>query len=405
MNRRKFLGDSAKQFAVLNLAGFAAAGTVINRKSPHLSEQNSKFLYRTLGKTGIKLPVVSMGVMNANNPGLLKAAWDLGIRHFDTAWYYQNGNNERMVGTILRELNVRREDVTIATKVGLFGPPVSSGRERKELFLKRFAESLDRLKMEYTDILYYHAVEKPEQINDPYIMEAFTELKAKKQIKFSGFSIHTDWTESVTDAANRKFYDVILLSYNYSMFNDQRIFAALKLANESGIGLVAMKTQCQQDWYKQELPAELQKYYGESNMNSALLKWALQNEYITTAIPGFTTYEQLNEDIAVASDIRFSREEEDFLKNKNVKLAIQSVCRHCGDCVGSCPFNADIPSLMRTHMYSLSYGNALHAKLTLSEIPKGSGLDLCSNCNQCSAKCKYKVPVPRRITELKEIYC
>ena len=32
--------------------------------------------------------------MNANNPNLLKAAWDKGIRHFDTAWYYQNGNNE-----------------------------------------------------------------------------------------------------------------------------------------------------------------------------------------------------------------------------------------------------------------------------------------------------------------------
>lgn len=55
--------------------------------------------------------------MNANNPNLLKGAWDAGIRHFDTAWFYQNGNNERMVDSVLRELNVKREDVTIATAI------------------------------------------------------------------------------------------------------------------------------------------------------------------------------------------------------------------------------------------------------------------------------------------------
>ena len=53
---------------------------------------------RTLGRTGIRLPIVSMGVMNSNNPNLLKVGWQSGIRHFDTAWIYQAGNNEKMVG-------------------------------------------------------------------------------------------------------------------------------------------------------------------------------------------------------------------------------------------------------------------------------------------------------------------
>ncbi len=51
-----------------------------------------KFVYRTLGDTGIKLPVISMGVMNANNPNLVKAALDAGIVFIDTAHYYQNGS-------------------------------------------------------------------------------------------------------------------------------------------------------------------------------------------------------------------------------------------------------------------------------------------------------------------------
>ena len=222
-----------------------------------------------------------------------------------------------MVGSVLKELKVNRSEVTIATKILIES---QTGKEAKALFLKRFDESLDRLQMDYVDILYYHSAQASGQINDPYILEAFTELKRKKKIRFSGFSVHVDWPSMLLDAADRKYYDVILLSYNYSMFSDQRISDAIKAAYDAGIGLIAMKTQCQQDWYKRNLSADQQKYYGETNMNTALLKWALKNEYITTAIPGFTTYEQLKEDMPVAYDLTFTREEEEFFKSKDVKL-------------------------------------------------------------------------------------
>jgi predicted aldo/keto reductase-like oxidoreductase len=189
------------------------------------------------------------------------------------------------------------------------------------------------------------------------------------------------------------------------MFEDKRVFDALKKAYDAGIGLVAMKTQCQQDWYKRELPAEQQKYYKETQMNAALLKWTLKHEYITTAIPGFTTYEQLEEDMVVAYDLNYKKEEEDFFKNNNIKLAIKSVCRHCGKCVASCSKNVDIPSLMRTRMYSLSYGNPLMAKQTLSGIQPGRGLDVCKDCGICTGRCQYRVPIAKHISDLKDIYC
>ena len=403
MNRRNFLGNSGKQLALIGLTGLSNTSMIDNDPTANRPvKDKSKMLYRTLGKTGIKLPIVSMGVMNASNPGLLKAAWDEGIRHFDTAWYYQNGNNEKMVGSVLKELKVNRSEVTIATKILVDS---LTGKEAKALFLKMFDESLVRLQMDYVDILYYHSASGSRQINDPYILEAFTELKKMKKIRFSGFSVHVDWPSILLDAASRKFYDVILLSYNYSMFSDQRISDAIKAAYDAGIGLIAMKTQCQQDWYKRNLSADQQKYYGESNMNTALLKWALKNEYITTAIPGFTTYEQLKEDMPVAYDLTLTREEEEFFKSKEVKLAVQSVCRHCGKCVATCPQNADIPSLMRTHMYSLSYGNPLMAKQTLSRIQPGKGLSACIGCTSCTSQCQHKVAIAERITELLEVYC
>ena len=126
---------------------------------------------------------------------------------------------------------------------------------------------------------------------------------------------------------------------------------------------------------------------------------------IATAIPGFTTYQQLEEDIAVAYNLNFTKEEEDFFKSNDIKLAIQSVCRHCGKCVSSCPQNADIPSLMRTRMYSLSYGNPLMAKQTLSQIQPRRGLDICRDCEKCTGQCQYRVPIANHIHDLKEIYC
>ena len=68
---------------------------------------DSGIIYRTLGKTGIKLPVVSMGVMRADNPNLVKAAYENGMTHFDTANGYQGGRNETMLGEIFREWECR----------------------------------------------------------------------------------------------------------------------------------------------------------------------------------------------------------------------------------------------------------------------------------------------------------
>jgi predicted aldo/keto reductase-like oxidoreductase len=405
MNRRKFLTDSAKQIVILNAVGLTSAKGLASKAAPDNLTDQDKIQSRVLGKTGIKLPVVSMGVMNASNPNLVKAAWESGIRHFDTAWGYQNGNNEKMIGLVLHELKVKREDVTIATKISLSRAPDMNGRQRKQYFKDRLEESLSRLQMDFADILYLHAAAKPEQVNDPYLLEAFTDLKETKKIRFAGFSTHIDWVDLVADAARRKFYDVILLSFNYSMFQDERVFKTLQSASDAGIGLIAMKTQCRQDWYKKQLPADLQKYYEGDTMNSALLKWVLRHPYITTAVPGFTTYDQVEQDMAVAYDLNYSKEEEDFFRSKDVRLAIHSVCRHCGQCTGSCPQNVDIPSLMRTHMYAFSYGNPLMAKQTLSEIRTGHGLETCNNCDVCTARCTDSVRIAERISDLKELYC
>jgi predicted aldo/keto reductase-like oxidoreductase len=205
-------------------------------------------------------------------------------------------------------------------------------------------------------------------------------------------------------AAEKGFYDVALISYNYSMSGQKPYTDAIKNAASKGMGLVAMKTQCQQSWYRDNLPAELKKFYEGPIRHTALLKWALRNENIVTAIPGYTTFQQLEEDFTVATNLDFSDEEKKFLENRDVKLALLGNCIMCGHCVSTCPMNVDIPNLMRTHMYATSYGDGFKARETLNSIPFSQGLDNCGNCEKCAAKCIRQVKIAKRISEMKLLY-
>lgn len=403
-SRRKFLRNATGLIASGLVANTAMGNAIPVKKSMALS-RDKELICRTLGRTGIKIPIVSMGVMNSSNPNLLKVAWQSGMRHFDTAWYYQGGNNEKMVGKVIRELNIDRKDVVITTKIGidrsLYGPDM--GAERRKQFLTRFAQSLERLQMEYVDILMLHDVNSVEEVLDPVIMEAMQMLKDEGKVRFPAFSTHIYWPDLLNAAAGKGFYDVILISLNYSMSHDENSYKAMQNAVSKGIGLIAMKTQCQQDWYKEWLPADTQKFYEGSIMHSALLKWVLRHDLITTAVPGFTTFEQLQTDVEAAKDLEYSENERKFLKDHNVKLAIRSVCRFCGGCKDSCPNGVDVPALMRTHMYATSYGNVHMTKMTHSAIPSGMGLDSCGDCAECVAQCRNSVNIAGRIGELKEI--
>ena len=79
-------------------------------------------------------------------------------------------------------------------------------------------------------------------------------------------------------------------------------------------------------------------------------------------------------------------------------------CRQCRKCVASCPHKADIPNLMRTHMYAAQYANFGLARHTLDEIPRAHGLLNCSSCASCVARCANSVNIGRKIDELKLIY-
>ena len=279
VNRRNFLRLSASA-GVLALAptGIQATETGINKK---------KLPERTLGKrTGIKLPVLSMGVMRADNQSVVRAAYNSGIVMFDTANGYQNGKNEEMLGEFFADKP--RESYIMATKVK---ENISDDAAAK--FIERFETSMKRLKMKHVEILYHHAIDKVEHATYAPIIEAMVKLKKDGRAKYLGISTHSNEPAIINAAVDNGNFDVILTSYNYTQKHLDELNPAIDKAAKAGLGVVAMKTMA---------GGYLDKERTQKVNTRAALKWALQNPNIHTAIPGFTSFDQLEESLESAID-------------------------------------------------------------------------------------------------------
>jgi len=389
-NRREFIVKPilwAGTASVLAKADVLLATTLETSASP--------ILQRTLGKTGLTLPVVSMGVMNADVPGLLRRAYELGIRHFDTAAGYQNGRNEEMVGQVIKELGVR-DKVVISTKQPSRNRSQNTA-EAKRQFAEGVEGSLRRLQMNHVDILYHHAVDSVEAAQAEGPLEALQSLKKDGKTRFIGLSTHRT-ADVLSEAIRLGVFDVGLVMLNYTMAHDAGILSTIEKAAKSGMGIVAMKTQAggtvrPDSKLPRELPAASQ---------TALLKWVLNHEFVTTAIPGFSTYEHLEQDFSVARNLVYTHEEERFLADKAFEAEAE-FCRQCSECRKDCPKQVDIPVLMRSHMYAVQYRNVGMARETLASAEPGRGLEACGACDSCVVTCRNTVQIRRKIAELKAL--
>lgn len=397
--RRKFMATSVGCLAAVSLAGIAPGVATAEDKTD--VKANGKMVERKLGKTGLTLPIVSMGAGAANDPGLVVACYEAGMRHFDTAVAYGYGRNEQMVGQALAKMGVRDKSI-IATKFYTPAQRAStkSAAEAKKLMTSTIEASLKRLKTDYVDILYIHEVRDPATPTDEAIMEGLQSLKKQGKTRFIGISTHTDMANVINATTDAGIYDVVLTSINFTMADDTALLKAIKKAADKGLGVIAMKTQAGGANYPNP---DTQKQYSGEVINSAAFKWAMRNENICTAITGISNHDHMRFNTGYAAGLDLSADESKFLADNSIILSM-GFCRQCRGCLASCPKNTEIPDLMRTHMYATQYADFTKARRTLKSIPNGMGLEACATCSSCTAQCVNSVDIPRKIEQLKEIY-
>jgi len=384
MGRRDFLKSS-----VAGLGGFIYLSS--NEKRPlrmveDKKEGEKKMVYRVLGKTGIKLPVITMGVMNTDNPNLVKAALNAGMFHLDTAQTYQRGTNEAMIG---EELKGRPRDsfaistkarLSIDQKTGLY-----SEEATEEAYTKKIDTSLKSLGLDYVDIYHHHGLWVRETVLYEPVLKALAKAKRAGKIHAIGVSTHRNEPEVIQAAIDSKVYDVVLTAYNYRQEHAAELKKSIARAAEAGIGIVAMKTIGG--------VRVMEKPGKESIDVKAALKWVLQDPNVSTIIAGFTTFDQMNMNLSIMKDLALTKAERENLRRATLLSGLY--CQGCGQCVSQCAYQLPIPDLMRAYMYIYGYRNLVAAQDLLFSLNLPA--EICGDCTSCPVKCLNRWNVSDRI--------
>jgi predicted aldo/keto reductase-like oxidoreductase len=385
-NRRDFIkisatGTAGAFFTVPAWKAKASTG----RKEPVI-------IKRKLGKTGLELPVVSMGVMRADSPALVKAALEMGIRHFDTAHGYMGGKNETMLGEVFKEYP--RDSFTIATKIPPEGVDRYTGEigpeANKEAILEKMDISLQRLQMDYVDILYLHGVGNREVALHPEFLEALKTLKQQGKVRFAGVSTHRNEPDVVEAITESDVYDVVLTAYNFTMGHRDQLKEKIALAGEKGIGVIAMKTMA---------GGFLDKERTKAVDCKAALKWVLQDPNVHTTIPGITTFDQLIENFGVMENLEMTDEEKAHIEEGRLLSCLY--CDQCGQCVVSCKRHLPVNEMMRAYMYAYGYRQYEEALALMGD--HSNDAEACRGCGQCSVICPKGFNVSQRIADISRI--
>ena len=366
MGRRKFIKTISS-----TLLGIAAPNILKVRSSLGKSEKTPSLEYRTLGKTGLKVTTVSMGVMNCSDPAVLLRAFDLGINFYDTADCYMRGHNEEMVG---KAFEGKRQKVFIQTKV--------HAHDEKQMRAS-VERSLRRLRTDYIDFLVWHGHSSPKEVSNTSLFEFMSKMKKEGKTRFTGFSAHSNMASLLREAAKSNLHDVALVSYNFTHSKDLK--EAVALAAKSGIGIVAMKTQAG-GYKKQKI--------GGLSPHQAALKYILMDQNVSATVPGVTTIEQI-EECATVMGASFSKRNLNELKQYQSFLQGR-ICTMCGGCIGECPYGVFRSDLLRVVMYHDGYENDSLVRESLGGITKHH-LQACTECSSCSVSCRRGLDIRAQV--------
>ena len=386
MDRRDFLKSSFTSMG--GLIYLSSTEKPLQERSGARKEPEKKMTYRVLGKTGIRMPVITMGVMNTDNPNLVRAALDAGMYHLDTASTYQRGTNEAMIGEVLK--GRPRDSFAISTKARLPGDRKTGaifpeGTEND--FTKKIDTSLKHLGLDYIDIYHHHGIQGREGALFEPVLKAFDKAKKAGKIRFIGITTHQNEPEVIRAAIESKVYDVVLPAYNPRQQHVQEVKKAIAEAARAGLGVISMKA----------IGGRPSGNYPTKTMDiRADLKWPLQDPNVHTVIAGFTTFDQMNLDLEVMKDTTLSQSEKEYLRR--AAQAPGLYCQGCGQCLGQCARNLPIPDLMRAYMYVYGYRNLVEAQDLLFSLNLPA--ELCADCSSCPVKCSNRWNVSTRIRDV-----
>ena len=392
-NRREFLRKATTGGASVTLGITAATLSPCSLNAQGTSGFNRVF-YRDLGSTGFKTSEIGMGCMNMRDPELVHAAIDYGINYIDTAYVYMNGQNEEVVGQVMK---TKRDKVFLTTKVGR--------RQNLQDVPRQIETSLKRLQTDHVDLLLlHHGGDTTEMVLNEEYMKVMDSARQKGQTRFIGFSSHTSDPEVYDNAIKSKFWEAALLCYNYQ--SPPSLTVSIEKMRKAGIAIIGMKNLLNFTTRPRKPLEDIREdKNGPVTYAQALLKWVLANPYVDTIIPGMTSFEQLAENMAIMGT-KMSYEDSRILYKYSERTK-GSDCLGLSGCTGckeQCPRGVSVNELNRCLGYAYGYNDMRLAWENYRQLPRSSRVDICKDCTECVVKCVNGLNLTENIQRAKELF-
>ena len=329
-----------------------------------------------LGRTGITVPQNGFGALPIQRDSLeesvkiLRKAYDGGIRFFDTARAYSD--SEEKLGAAFGDGYVKRDEIVIATKTAAKTP---------EEFWKHLETSLATLKTDYIDIYQLHCAAKCYGEGDD-LYEAMKEAKRQGKIRHIGITAHKIGVAE--DIIKSGLYETLQFPFSY-LASDRDI----QLVNDcakADMGFIAMKG------LSGGLLTNSEACMAFMNEYDALPIWGIQKESELDEWLGF-----FNKDISMTDEIRT------FIDNDRKEL-LGEFCRGCGYCM---PCTVDITINQCARMSQMIRRAPSQNWLTDFWQNEMLKIDNCVECGLCKTRCPYELDIPsllkKNLKDYKEI--
>jgi L-glyceraldehyde 3-phosphate reductase len=313
------------------------------------SDRYGHMQYRRTGRSGLKLPAISLGLWQnfggttpfENQRAIVRRAFDLGVTHIDLANNYgpPYGSAEENFGRMLAtDLAGHRDELVISTKAGydMWPGPYGEWGSRKYL-LASLDQSLKRMGLEYVDIFYSHRFD-PETPLEETMGALDTAVHQGKALYVGVSSYSAQRTREAAAILRRLGTPPLIHQPSYSMLNRWIEPELLDVLKEEGMGCIVFSPLAQgllTDRYLSGVPAgsrashpgslsaemlteenlakiralnEIAKRRGQSLAQMALA-WTLRDEAVTSALAGASSVAQLEQNLAALEKLTFSPSE------------------------------------------------------------------------------------------------
>jgi L-glyceraldehyde 3-phosphate reductase len=334
-----------------------------------LTTRYDSMQYNTCGKSGLKLPAVSLGLWHnfgdatplANAREMIHTAFDLGVTHFDLANNYgpPPGSAELNFGKILgQDLSAYRDELIISTKAGylMWPGPYGEWGSRKYV-LSSLDQSLKRMKLDYVDIFYSHRYDPNTPLEET--MSALETAYRQGKALYVGISSYSaQKTREAHAILKARNVPIVIHQPSYSMLNRWVEKELLETVDELGIGTICFSPLAQgmlSDKYLGAIPEgsraakegtalstnmltkenleriqalnAIAQERGQSLAQMALA-WCLRRKEITSVLIGASSPDQIKENVGALNNLTFTPEElqriDSYAQEGNINLWARS---------------------------------------------------------------------------------